>query len=193
MRKFKVLDNWNCSEMNIVEVSLNKRFVLTQPYKLIDEDFYSITRTVADPIDFGNLENIYIVTWLENSGVGGTVSCMKIIDEETMIDIIQNDINGLLQGRIDFKRYFDENTVTKETNIKSWYMKEFPTDDVGKTLNDDVTFKIAYEKLPLGSGFYDVIGGYADTVVRERIFEELSKIYNCSYDDIYNIWLEGGD
>lgn len=80
----------------------------------------------------------------------------------------------------------------KESNLKEWYLKEFPTDEVGKTLNN-ITFKEAYDNLHLGSGFYDVLGGVADSVVRERIFEKLSELYKCSYDDIYDLWLKGDD
>lgn len=188
MRTFKALGQWNFGEVNVEEIGSDKRFVLTQRQRLIEEDFYTITRTVADPIDNGNMENIYIVSWLENGGAAGTVSCSKIIDHETMIDIIKNNTDDLLQGRLDLRKYFEEQKITKETNIKTWYTKEFPTDEVGKTLNN-ITFKEAYDSLHLGSGFYDVLGGTADSLVRERIFTMLSKLYGCSYDDIYDIWL----
>lgn len=81
-----------------------------------------------------------------------------------------------------------ETIITKESNLKEWYLKEFPTDEVGKTLKN-ITFKEAYDSLHLGSGFYDVLGGTADSLVRERIFTMLSKLYGCSYNDIYDIWL----
>lgn len=106
MRTFKALGQWNFGEVNVEEIGSDKRFVLTQRQRLIEEDFYTITRTVADPIDNGNMENIYIVSWLENGGAAGTISCMKIVDERTMIDIIKKYPTELLQGRLDFKEIF---------------------------------------------------------------------------------------
>ena len=35
----------------------------------------------------------------------------------------------------------EEELVYENTNIKEWYMEEYPDDEVGATLNDDITFK----------------------------------------------------
>lgn len=191
MRIFKPLNTWYCGELNVEEINSNKCFVLTQRKTLISEDFYTIQRTIGDPVDYGNFEYIYIISWLENGGANGTVSCSKIIDHETMIDIIKNNTDDLLQGSLDLKKYFEEQKVTKETNVKSWYIKEFPTDNLGKELTRN-SFEEIYDGMNKGIDFYNLIG-VGDSVVRERVFDQLSKIYNCSYDDIYNLWLKGDD
>lgn len=84
--------------------------------------------------------------------------------------------------------------VNKETNIKTWYTKTYPTDEVGQTLKD-ITFKEVYERMKNGEGrqFYDMMGGDCDTIIRERTFSQLASLYECSYDTIYYLWLGGDD
>lgn len=81
--------------------------------------------------------------------------------------------------------------ITKESNLKEWYTKEFPTDDLGNELAR-ISFEEIYNGMNRGIDVYDLLG-VGDSVIRERVFDQLSKIYNCSYDDIYNLWLKGDD
>lgn len=78
--------------------------------------------------------------------------------------------------------------VEKNTDIKTWYTKKFPTDDVGQTLKD-ISFQEVYDGMKNGDDFYNMMGGVCDSVVRERIFEQLAILYECSYDVIYDLWL----
>ena len=43
--------------------------------------------------------------------------------------------------------------------------------------------------IPTGDGFYTALGETADSLLRERIFEELCNRYGYTYDDIYDSWL----
>lgn len=72
--------------------------------------------------------------------------------------------------------------------IRPWYMKAFPTDDLGRSLRG--TFKDVLNRLMARQDVYSYIG-VADSVVRERIFEKLSELLSVSYDSIYHLWLRG--
>lgn len=78
-----------------------------------------------------------------------------------------------------------------DTNIKSWYMSEYEHDEVGKTLSSTVTFLDVNNLLNSGKGdqIYDLLGGDADTIVRERIFQKMAELEEVNYDDIYCRWL----
>ena len=69
--------------------------------------------------------------------------------------------------------------------VRDWYMKNYPDDELGEEINPDITFKDVYEHL---EHFYDIIE-VGDSIIRERIFEELAKITVQSYDKIHKIWL----
>ena len=79
-----------------------------------------------------------------------------------------------------------------ETKIKEWYMQEYPTDEVGETLNEETTFKDLYEALDNYEDIYNILGGEADSIVRERCFEKLAEIMQVGYDYIYEQWIKGG-
>ena len=36
---------------------------------------------------------------------------------------------------------------------------------------------------------YAVLGSYADSIDREKVFQTLSEIMGCEYDAIYNLWI----
>jgi hypothetical protein len=72
-------------------------------------------------------------------------------------------------------------------NLKNWYISNFKTDSLGKELSSKSTFEGLKNNLP---NVYDYIG-VGDSLVRERLFSELSKRLNISYDQVYNKWLYG--
>ena len=78
-----------------------------------------------------------------------------------------------------------------DISIKSWYLKEYPSDDVGETLSDTATFLELNNLLNSGKGkdVYELLGGDSDTIVRERCFEKLCQLTDQTYDTVYNKWL----
>lgn len=76
-----------------------------------------------------------------------------------------------------------------ETKIKEWYMKEYETDEIGETLNEESTFEDLYEALDNHEDVYDILGGDADSIVRERCFSKLAEIMEVDYNYIYEQWL----
>lgn len=78
--------------------------------------------------------------------------------------------------------------------IKDWYTKNYPTDDLGEEINGVNTFEDLWNeihKMDINdvTDIYDVIG-VIDSLVRERLFYNLSKIKGVEYRYIYDKWLE---
>lgn len=76
-------------------------------------------------------------------------------------------------------------------NVKQWYKKNYPTDELGDKIDKDITFRNVLNNLE-GQGdkdFYDLLG-VADSVVRERVFEGLNDRNSLGYNKIYDMWLE---
>jgi hypothetical protein len=77
------------------------------------------------------------------------------------------------------------------TLIKEWYVTNYPTDEVGNTLNDKATFNDLFNALDTYQDVYVVLGGDADSIVRERAFKKLSELLGVDYDYVYEQWLKG--
>lgn len=76
------------------------------------------------------------------------------------------------------------------TNVRDWYVKNFPNDDLGPKLHKDVSFWDVMGLLNAGLGcrIYKMIG-VGDSVIRERLFARLAELAGCDYDDVYKTWL----
>lgn len=85
--------------------------------------------------------------------------------------------------------YINTNENTLETNVRSWYMNEYPTDELGENLPKTITFKDYEDYLNSGKDIYKLMGQVADSIIRERIFIELADIMNVSYKKVYDTWL----
>ena len=73
--------------------------------------------------------------------------------------------------------------------IKEYYVKNFPTDNLGLELNETPTFPGLLNQLIVNGDVYRYIG-VSDSIVRERLFEKLAETLNVSYDYVYNLWLK---
>ena len=73
-------------------------------------------------------------------------------------------------------------------NIKQFYIENYQTDELGIELKDDTNFTGLLNELFTNNDIYGYIG-VGDSIIRERLFEKLSEILNCSYDYVYNLWL----
>ncbi len=97
-------------------------------------------------------------------------------------------------GSIDGKKI----TVAKKLKVKNWYLKTYPTDDLGEEINPDIDFWLLWKYMTQGYNVYNVLG-VGDSLIRERVFQKLSEILGIDYDVIYNKWLHsdtyefGGD
>ena len=75
-----------------------------------------------------------------------------------------------------------------EDKIKLWYQEKFTTDELGAYLSD-CTFEDLHKDLTVGKDVYDTMG-VGDSLVRERVFEELANRMSVSYEVIYRMWLD---
>lgn len=74
--------------------------------------------------------------------------------------------------------------VLKAT-VKDWYKETYPTDDLGDEISDTVTFEeIAHEP----NRVYELLN-VNDSLIRERVFQEISSRGKIPYDDLYKNWL----
>ena len=80
------------------------------------------------------------------------------------------------------------NVRVSTTPIRTWYITAYPTDDVGPTLDPTVTFADLWQALKQGRCVYAALGGDADSIVRERVFEHLAALLGTDYDRIYTLW-----
>ena len=72
-----------------------------------------------------------------------------------------------------------------KATIKDWYKETYPTDDLGDEISDTVTFE-EIAKQP--NRVYELLN-VADSLIRERVFQEISSRGKIPYDDIYKNWL----
>ena len=81
--------------------------------------------------------------------------------------------------------------ITLFSNVKEVYCKAYPTDNMGKSLNDNLTLVEMLSGMMKGNNTYQMLfpdEGF-DSLVRERVFEMLAIVAECDYNDIYNLWL----
>ena len=74
-------------------------------------------------------------------------------------------------------------------NIREFYVKNYPTDDMGKDINPNATFDGLWNVLKTYGDVYEYLYVY-DSIIRERLFEKLSIDKDVDYDVIYNQWLK---
>jgi len=67
-------------------------------------------------------------------------------------------------------------------------MKQFPEDSIGEEIREDITFLGLRNILYGDYDVYDYIG-VGDSLVRERLFEQLSKDIGQDYGFVYDLWL----
>jgi hypothetical protein len=91
-------------------------------------------------------------------------------------------------GQIDTKNI----TIAKRIKVKKWYLKTYPKDDLGKEIREDITFWSLWAYMSQGYDVYNILG-VGDSMIRERVFEELSKILGVDYDVIYQKWLNSDE
>jgi len=73
-------------------------------------------------------------------------------------------------------------------NIREFYVKNYPSDDLGSGIYAEATFDGLGKTLINCHDVYEYLNVY-DSIVRERLFEKLSLILNCEYEVVYNQWL----
>lgn len=81
-----------------------------------------------------------------------------------------------------------EDTINETDNVREIYMKYYPDDELGLRIEPSITFADVLQRMKNKEDFYDIIN-YGDSIIRERIFDLMSKIYDVDYDYFYYLWL----
>lgn len=83
-----------------------------------------------------------------------------------------------------------EASASMDGSIRAWYQEAYPDlDDYAHIA--DISFQKLLDAMNKGYDAYAVMGQGIDSLIREHIFEELSKRSSLPYRDIYNLWLNG--
>lgn len=111
-------------------------------------------------------------------------------------DILLDDNNAAEHVEKNFQKWFgsskqqqnpskkaDEPGSLKESATE-WYAKKYKRD---KEMAPKGTFEDIYASIKQGKDPFD------DSIVRERVFEEMSKRLNKPYEHLYDMWLHGGE
>lgn len=74
------------------------------------------------------------------------------------------------------------------SNVKETYKHCYPTDVLGDSLDEYISFAQVLARMQEGEDFYNIIK-VEDSIVREHIFSILASVGGVKYDDIYTMWL----
>lgn len=91
------------------------------------------------------------------------------------------DINEKLE-ELEIKQNIDINS-----DIRSWYVQNFPDDELGTEIHSGVSFQSLYDNLS-SNDIYGIIG-IDDSTIRERCFSKLAELVGVEYSVIYDKWL----
>lgn len=160
-----------------------------------EQDDSDIDEAVSEAIDDGL---IYYADIIKLADAYGVIDYGEL--EDKFIDDLSDEMRTKLEhmlaeedDEIEESVKGRENERGKSANgdntIRDWYIKTYPTDEIGGEIDESVTFDDVFAGLKNHEDFYEMIGVY-DSIVRERIFDELAKSKNVSYDKIYKLWLD---
>jgi hypothetical protein len=96
-------------------------------------------------------------------------------DLDAKLNVIESMADG---GMMAYPKYLPVGVSQRELNkkIKDWYIKNYPTDDLGQEIDDRITFKSFWAYSGQGYDPYEALN-VADSLVRERVEEKLSAIF----------------
>jgi hypothetical protein len=113
----------------------------------------------------------------------------EIVALEQVLEVLEGEDRQSIQEEIEILKLALEgmgNYAKDGDSIKNWYTSTYPSDDLGEELNPDAKFSGLEENL---ADIYTYLG-VADSVVRERVFERYSEIFNKPYEYIYDKWVK---
>lgn len=100
-------------------------------------------------------------------------------------------VSSLLARRVLDKntgQYREAREIMEEKFIKEDYITAFPTDELGKNINEDINYYNFFMGMLNGDDVYNMLG-VSDSIIRGRTFRLLSEMMNVDYDVIYYAWL----
>lgn len=79
--------------------------------------------------------------------------------------------------------------VYNHNDIQEWYQATYPDDDMGREITPNISWYDLWLALLSNRDVYDIIG-VSDSLVRERIFQELADTMGVDYNVVYYVWLD---
>ena len=95
---------------------------------------------------------------------------------------------SLLKNIVNFSNFQTVEDVLRTTYIKDKYIENYPDDEDGKHINENLTFLDLYNGMLSGKDVYIMLN-VSDSTIRERVFKILANIMEVDYDVIYYLWL----
>ena len=78
--------------------------------------------------------------------------------------------------------------ILRTTYVKDDYVQDYPTDDLGKEINENLNYLQLFNGLLNGEDIYEMLG-VEDSLIRERVLERLAYLMGIYYQIIYYLWL----
>ena len=75
-------------------------------------------------------------------------------------------------------------------SVRDWYVAAFPTDDLGPEIPANLTFANVDMAIDAGWDVYALLGGAADSVIRERVFGEIDVMFGGMKESCYDRWMK---
>lgn len=77
--------------------------------------------------------------------------------------------------------------ILRTTYVKDNYVQDFPTDDLGKEINENLNYLQVFNGLLSGDDIYEMMG-VEDSLIRERVLRMLAYLMEMDYQIIYYLW-----
>lgn len=143
----------------------------------IDEGFKvkkKSKKKIADSLD----EDIYVVDE-EGNEIG------PFVDQEAKEEFLKAEQRA---GHTEYTELIKENIEEDkmQTNVKEFYCNKYPSDELGLEINPDITFEDVVKRMQDKEDIYDILG-VEDSIVRERVFDDISRVNGM---DLYDLWLQ---
>lgn len=82
-------------------------------------------------------------------------------------------------------------TILQQSNVLVFYKKHYANDYYGvRAINPNITFLDILIELNKPNGNLYRFVGVIDSLIRIRLFEQLSDLLNVDYNVIYDLWLK---
>lgn len=78
--------------------------------------------------------------------------------------------------------------ILRTTYVKDDYVQDFPTDELGKEINENLNYLQVFNGLLSGDDIYEMMD-VSDSLIRERVLERLAYLMGIDYQIIYYLWL----
>ena len=112
MRKFITDGYCQYGEQQATEQSTNRSFTLTQRKKITESDYYDVTRFIAvENVDINTIAEPDSYVYQFNYMCTGCTLTSVIVDEQTALQFISNNLLNFMQGQINskvFQEYFEK-------------------------------------------------------------------------------------